>query len=137
MMQDNETHMTETPTPPDDTSTSGSQPQGRAQVSSQGPSQGPYAPTPPAQDTHASTNLMAVAAFALSVLGCLLAPAALGGVVCGHIARSQIRRSGEAGDSWALAGLILGYLLIALSLAGLLMFGGMMLTMFGIMAFST
>ncbi|AVV34847.1 MAG: DUF4190 domain-containing protein [Cobetia sp.] len=80
---------------------------------------------------------MAVAAFALSVLGCLLAPAALGGVVCGHIARSQIRRSGEAGDSWALAGLILGYLLIALSLAGLLMFGGMMLTMFGIMAFST
>ena len=57
--------------------------------------------------------------------------------MCGHIARSQIRRSGEAGDSWALAGLILGYLLIALSLAGLLMFGGMMLTMFGIMAFST
>ena len=133
MMQDNETHMTETPTPRDDTSTSGSQTRGRAQESSQGP----YAPTPPAQDTHASTNLMAVAAFALSVLGCLLAPAALGGVVCGHIARSQIRRSGEAGDSWALAGLILGYLLIALSLAGLLMFGGMMLTMFGIMAFST
>ncbi|WP_410900739.1 DUF4190 domain-containing protein, partial [Pseudoalteromonas sp. SIMBA_162] len=54
---------------------------------------------------------MAVAAFALSVLGCLLAPAALGGVVCGHIARNQIRRSGEAGNSWALAGLILGYLL--------------------------
>ncbi len=133
MMQDNETHMTETPTPPDDTSTSGTQTRGSAQESSQGP----YAPTPPAQDTHASTNLMAVAAFALSVLGCLLAPAALGGVVCGHIARSQIRCSGEAGDSWALAGLILGYLLIALSLAGLLMFGGMMLTMFGIMAFST
>lgn len=133
MMQDNETHMTETPTPPDDTSTSGTQTRGGAQESSQAP----YAPTPPAQDTHASTNLMAVAAFALSVLGCLLAPAALGGVVCGHIARSQIRRSGEAGDSWALAGLILGYLLIALSLAGLLMFGGMMLTMFGIMAFST
>lgn len=137
MMQDNETHMTETPTPPDEMSTNGSSPREGAQGPTQGSSRASHAPTPAAQDTHASTNLMAVAAFALSVLGCLLAPAALGGVVCGHIARSQIRRSGEAGDSWALAGLILGYLLIALSLAGLLMFGGMMLTMFGIIAFST
>ncbi len=34
-------------------------------------------------------------------------------IVTGHIARSQIRRTGESGDSLALAGLILGY--IALS----------------------
>lgn len=94
-------------------------------------------PTPSAQETHAGTNSMALVAFALSVLGCFMPPAALGGVVCGHIARSQIRKTAEAGDSWALAGLILGYLLIALSLAGLLMFGGMVMTMFGIMAFSS
>lgn len=124
MMQDNETAMTDTSTPPEESSAD--------QATRQ-----PYTPTPPAQDTHARTNAMALVAFALSVLGCLLAPAALGAVVCGHIARSQIRKTGEAGDSWALAGLVLGYLLIALSLAGLLIFGGMMMTMFGIMAFSS
>jgi hypothetical protein len=126
MMQDNETAMTDTSPPADkpeptrDTATATERPT-----------------TPSAQETRAETNAMALASFALSVLGCLLAPAALGGIVCGHLARRQIRQRGDAGDSWALAGLILGYLLIALSLAGLLMFGGMMLTMFGIMAFSS
>lgn len=82
------------------------------------------------------TNLMAIAAFALSVLAVFVSPAALGGVVCGHLARRQIRRTGEQGDSWALAALVLGYLLIVLSLAGLLLFGGFMITLFGIMAFT-
>src|SRR5262249_6834716 len=31
-------------------------------------------------------------------------------IVLGHIARSQIRRTGEEGDGMALAGLILGYI---------------------------
>jgi hypothetical protein len=31
-------------------------------------------------------------------------------IICGHIARSQIRQTGEDGDGMALAGLILGYL---------------------------
>ncbi len=31
-------------------------------------------------------------------------------IVCGHVARSQIRKTGQAGDGMALAGLILGYL---------------------------
>lgn len=90
----------------------------------------PFRPPP------TGTNLMAIAAFALSVLAVFVAPAALGGVVCGHIARRQILRTGEQGDSWALAALVLGYLLILLSLAGLLLFGGFMLTLFGIMAFT-
>jgi hypothetical protein len=34
-------------------------------------------------------------------------------VVCGHVARGQIRRTGEAGDGVAIAGLILGYLGLA------------------------
>lgn len=92
--------------------------------------------SPPSQPSPHGTNLMAVVAFALSVLAVFVAPAALGGIVCGHIARRQIRHSGEQGDSWALAALFLGYLLILLSLAGLLLFGGFMLTMFGIMAFT-
>ncbi len=92
-------------------------------------------PTPPGPPTPAPTNIMALAAFALSVLGTFVPPAALGGVVCGHLARRQIRQRQESGDGWALAGLILGYLLILLSLAGLLLFGGFVATMFGIMAF--
>ncbi|WP_232823768.1 MULTISPECIES: DUF4190 domain-containing protein [Salinicola] len=96
-----------------------------------------FASSPPDQPTPppAPTNTMALVAFALSVVGTLVPPAALGGVVCGHLARRQIRRKHESGDSWALAGLILGYLLILLSLAGLLLFGGFVATMFGIMVF--
>ena len=44
----------------------------------------------------------------------------LGGIVAvitGHIARSQIKRTGEAGSSLALAGLIAGYVAIGLFLA--------------------
>lgn len=37
-------------------------------------------------------------------------------VVCGHVARSQIRKTGEQGDGMALAGLILGYLGVAIPL---------------------
>ncbi|MDV6319329.1 DUF4190 domain-containing protein [Chromohalobacter sp. HP20-39] len=85
-------------------------------------------PTPP------QLNTMAIAAFALSVLGIFVLPSVLGGVVCGHLARRQIRRTGEQGDAWALAALILGYLLLLLSIAGLLLFGGFMITMFGVMA---
>lgn len=96
----------------------------------------PDLPQPPSSLPPTGTNLMAITAFILSVLAVFVAPAALGGVVCGHIARRQIRRSGEQGDSWALAALCLGYLLILLSLAGLLLFGGFMLTLFGIMAFT-
>lgn len=95
-----------------------------------------YPSFPPPSPSPDRTNLMAVVAFGLSVLAVFVAPAALGGVVCGHIARHQIRQSGEQGDGWALAALILGYLLILVSLAGLLLFGGFMLTMFGIMAFT-
>lgn len=84
----------------------------------------------------AGTNPMAIAAFVLSILAVFVAPAALAGVVCGHIARHQIRHNDEQGDSWALAALIIGYLLIALSLAGVLLFGGFMITLFGIMAFT-
>lgn len=32
-------------------------------------------------------------------------------IICGHMAQSQIRRTGESGDSMAMAGLILGYFL--------------------------
>jgi hypothetical protein len=54
-----------------------------------------------------STNTLAVVAL---VLAFVFAPAA---IVCGHIARKQIRTSGESGDGLALAGLICGYVFTA------------------------
>jgi hypothetical protein len=56
-----------------------------------------FAPAPP-------TNGMAIAAL---VAALLFAPL---GIIFGHIARSQIKRTGEGGRGLATAGLILGYL---------------------------
>ena len=52
-------------------------------------------------------NALAIIAF---VLAFVVPP---GGIVCGHIARRQLRTSGEQGDGLALAGLVLGYVLTA------------------------
>lgn len=57
------------------------------------------------------TNNLAVAAFIVSLV---FSPAA---IPLGHIARGQIRRSGEGGDGLALAGLIIGYISVALLMA--------------------
>ncbi|MEY4000730.1 MAG: hypothetical protein RLZZ626_1085 [Actinomycetota bacterium] len=53
----------------------------------------------------ARTNTLAIIALATSVFGISLA-----GIICGHIALSQIKRTGEQGQGMALAGVILGYL---------------------------
>jgi len=63
-----------------------------------------YRPSPP------STNALAIAALvcgaAQFVTGITFIPA----IILGHVARSQIRKTGEQGDGMALAGLILGYI---------------------------
>jgi hypothetical protein len=41
-------------------------------------------------------------------------------IVCGHIARRQIRETGESGDGLAVAGLIMGYLGVAVPLLAIL-----------------
>lgn len=70
----------------------------------------PAAPSGGGQpDYPAPTNTLAIFAF---VFGFIFP---LAGIVCGHIARGQIRKTGEAGDGLALAGLILGYVLTALA----------------------
>ena len=51
---------------------------------------------------------------ALAIIALVLAfVAPPGGIVCGHIARRQIRTSGGQGDGLALAGLVLGYVFSA------------------------
>lgn len=65
-----------------------------------------------------STNSAAVVSLASGIASWVVLPflAAIVAVVTGHMARAAIRRSGEDGDGLALAGLILGYANLALSL---------------------
>jgi hypothetical protein len=64
----------------------------------------------------ARTNGMAVASLACGI-GQLFFwfLAAIPAVVLGHMARRQIRETGEAGDGMAMAGLVLGYIGIVLT----------------------
>jgi len=53
------------------------------------------------------TSGLAITSLVLSITGCL----SIGGVICGHLARRQIRRDPSiGGNGLALAGLIIGYL---------------------------
>lgn len=85
---------------------------------------------PPAGRT---TSALAIVSLVAGILGWVVAPvvAALVAVVCGHLARSEIRREPGRldGDGLAVAGLVLGYANLALAAAVLLMvvlfFGGL------------
>lgn len=63
-----------------------------------------YNPYPPARPT----NVLAIVALVSSFF---IPPA---GIVCGHIALNQIKRTGENGRGLAIAGLIIGYVYTAL-----------------------
>jgi len=63
-----------------------------------------------------ATNGSAIASLVCGLIGMLsFFPAAIMAVVCGHVARRQIARTGERGAGMALAGLILGYLGLAIT----------------------
>ncbi|MCK8608359.1 DUF4190 domain-containing protein [Agromyces sp. C10] len=87
-----------------------------------------WAPAPPRQ------NVLAWVAFALAFGGLMLGPlSSIAGVVCGHIARRQIRERGEQGDTAALTGLIAGYIVTALWVVGIVLY---VLFIVAIIAFS-
>ena len=78
-----------------------------------------------------STNGLAVASLVFGILSWVLCPF-IGGIVaviCGHVAQSQIKRTGESGSGLATTGLILGYLhiggWIAFGVFWLFLFGGL------------
>lgn len=62
------------------------------------------APAPP-------TNVMTVWSLVSSILGITLLPGlgSVAGIVLGHIAMSQLKRTGESGRGLAIAGLVVGY----------------------------
>lgn len=68
----------------------------------------PYQPVP-APTSGLATGSLVCGILEIFTLGMTSIPA----VVLGHMARSEIRRTGKRGDGMALAGLVLGYLAIA------------------------
>lgn len=94
----------------------------------------PTGPYPPAVMVRTvPTNSLAVVSLVAAILSWVVCPfvGAVVAVIAGHIARNQIRRTGEAGDGLALAGLIIGYL----HLAAWLIFGFIWLVLLGGIAF--
>ena len=79
------------------------------------------------------TSTLAILSLISGVLGWSLLPflGSIGAVILGHLARSEIRREPERldGDGLAVAGLVLGYLSLALGVLFLaaifLFFGGL------------
>lgn len=72
---------------------------------------------PPARvmaPVNSTTNGLAVASFVCGLLQMFLGITTIPAVVLGHMARKQIRESGQRGDGLAVAGLVLGWLGIAL-----------------------
>lgn len=92
-----------------------------------GPQQYPMGPAGP------PTNGTATAALVLGVAGiatCGLT--SIPAIFCGHIAQSQIKRTGEGGSGMAVAGLALGYVLtIGWLLYWILIFGVMGIAIWG------
>jgi hypothetical protein len=75
------------------------------------PGAGPVAPMPPAPAQFARTNSLAITSLVCGIAQFMFGPlATIPAVVCGHMARSQISRTGEQGAGMALAGLILGWI---------------------------
>jgi hypothetical protein len=56
------------------------------------------------------TNGLAIGSMVCGVFGVIPFVAAIPAIIFGHLARAQIRQTGERGDGMAVAGLVLGYL---------------------------
>jgi len=63
------------------------------------------------------TNTLSILALVFGVLGSVL------GIVFGHVALSQIKRTGEAGRGLAIAGLVVGYLQLGVGVLILIIAG--------------
>jgi Domain of unknown function (DUF4190) len=62
--------------------------------------------------------VVGIVAFTVSpVLSVLAFPVSLGAIICGHVARRRIRRSGDAGNGLAITGLSLGYSSVVVQVA--------------------
>jgi Domain of unknown function (DUF1707)/Domain of unknown function (DUF4190) len=76
-----------------------------------GPAMGGYYPPPSALPP---TNGVAVGSLVFSVVGLFMPLMLIPGLIMGHMARDQIRVNQQRGDGFAVAGLVFGYLGVAL-----------------------
>ncbi len=91
----------------------------------------PYAPQPyqqpgygPAYGSAATppTNTLAIVSLVSSLATFVLGFTAIVGVITGHMALGQIRRTGESGRGMALAGLIIGYVFVGFTVLAIVFF---------------
>ena len=68
------------------------------------------------QPTGAKTNTLAIVSLVASLIGLVSGIGFLVGIICGHISLGQIKKTGEQGRGLAIAGLIIGYVGIVLSI---------------------
>ncbi|MFD4420748.1 DUF4190 domain-containing protein [Agromyces sp. NPDC058484] len=69
------------------------------------------------------TNVLAIVSLVASIAGFIIwGIGFVAGVICGHISLSQIKKTGEQGRGMAVAGLIIGYIGIALTILGAIIF---------------
>lgn len=76
-----------------------------------------------------------VGLLCLVPLACLSPLLWLVGVITGHIARGQIRERGESGGGMAMAGLVMGYIGLGLTILGLIL--AIILSALGFLSLST
>jgi hypothetical protein len=69
----------------------------------------PYQTQPPQWGVSQRTNTLAIVSLVCGIAQFATGITFIPAIICGHLARTQIRRTGEQGDGMALAGLILGY----------------------------
>jgi hypothetical protein len=81
-----------------------------------GPPGEPYPAYQPGQPRR--QNTMAIIALVLSLVGFIIGISAPVGAILGHVARKQIRETGESGEGMALAAIIVGWVLTGLLLIG-------------------
>jgi hypothetical protein len=62
------------------------------------------------------TNTLAIVSLILSCASIIFGITCIGGIITGHIALSQIKRTGEGGRGMALAGVIVGYSLFGIGI---------------------
>ena len=73
-----------------------------------------YSAPPQNQGGEPPLNTLALVSFIGSFFISLV------GIICGHIALSQIKKTGERGRGFALAGLIIGYVAIAITIIAII-----------------
>jgi uncharacterized Zn finger protein (UPF0148 family) len=93
------------------------------------------APPPPARAyapaASVSTSGMAIASLILGISGLTIVPffASIAAIIIGYMARNEIRQRPDelGGDGLALAGIIMGWIAVGVTVLGLLLGGGVML----------